>query len=708
MKNSNQNIKTFRKKLRIIKKFHAAFIFIILCLMSAGFYGCSEDPASNNNPTNPPSVAIGVLTVTPDIMTANVSDTIIARLKANNGIFFTDSAAKLVRVDNNNAVISEIGQLLDNGNLDNGDEILRDNTYSGKFILTETSAGQLRLRAIGNVSTSGTTNSQSSETVVINVYGQLNSGEVGTVITTQNNAANQLQTYLAGNPNNIENASNQLKTWLETQPGVQSAVKEGNTSITIRYNNGLTGGMIFSITETRGGFESDTLSRESVRKIPADKQTTGENSLIRPDRYYTQSDNVLIDPNTIGNRNVLIYAPYEAVWVNNERPLIKARLEASPCKDFKVTEYVNQAATVSALLNMTEYGLIFFSTHGSGGRAILTGEIVDTNAAIYKDTYKAMMQAGRISIFTNIKINNAGAIGTKADVFAILRGFILNLAGTFPNAVIMNNSCYSTKNDSLYSAFFAKGAKTYYGYDKVVNGAFAKTIADSIAKRLAVTGLTTGQAYFAASDPQAPNAAFQNAAGGNANLKYSNTLINNNFEEGSIIGWTKTGDGRVITRLGFINAPQGTYMGIISTGLGYTTSSGSISQCMTIDNTQSTLTIKWNFLSEEFLEWINTQFQDYFRIILIKQDGTEITLYSKTIDEIASMFGATQQNPGQLIYVSPNIVFDDGGVYMTDWQTNTFDITAYRGQLVVIRLVCGDVGDSEYDTAILLDEIKVN
>lgn len=706
MKNNNQNLKTFRKKLRIIKKFYALILCILIAVIAMRFYGCSDDPTSSNNP--PPSTNIGTLTVTPDIITANVSDTIIARLKAGNGIYFTDSLAKLVKTDNNGNIISEYGQLLDNGSLENGDEISRDNIYSGKFIVTESAAGQLLLKAVGNVAASGTTSTQNSNTVSINIYSQLNSGEVGIILSTQNNAANQLQTFLAGNPNNIEAASNQLKSWLETQNGVQSAVKEGNTSITIRYNNGLSGGLIFSVTETRGGFESDTLKRESIRKIPADRQTTGENSNVRHDRFVTQSDNVLIDPNSIGNRNVLIYAPYEAVWVNNERPLIKARLEASQCKDFSVTEYVNQNATIGALLNMTDYGLIFFSTHGSGGSAILTGEIVDTNSSVYKDSYKAMLQAGRISIFTNVKINNAGTIDSKKDVYAIMRGFILSLSGTFPNTVIMNNSCYSTMKDSLYSAFFSKGAKTYYGYDKVVNGAFAKTMADSVAKRLAVTGLTTGQTYFNASDPQSPNAAFQKATGGNDNLKYNNSLLNGNFEEGSIIGWTKNGDGRVITRLGFLNAPQGTYMGIISTGLGYTTSSGSISQCMTVENNQSTLKIKWNFLSEEFLEYINSQFQDYFKIILKKQDGTEVTLYSKTIDEIASMFGATQQNPGQLIAVSPNIVFDVGGVYMTDWQTISFDITPYRGQLIVIRLVCGDVGDSIYDTAILLDEISVN
>ena len=102
-------------------------------------------------------------------------------------------------------------------------------------------------------------------------------------------------------------------------------------------------------------------------------------------------------------------------------------------------------------------------------------------------------------------------------------------------------------------------------------------------------------------------------------------------------------------------------------------------------------------------------------MIVKRQNGSETVLLSKTINGIAADFGASYDQTttppteihGNLVKVSPAIVFDRGGVYMTNWQTSSFDITPFRGQIVTVILVAGDVGDSAYDTAILLDEIKV-
>jgi hypothetical protein len=44
---------------------------------------------------------------------------------------------------------------------------------------------------------------------------------------------------------------------------------------------------------------------------------------------------------------------------------------------------------------------------------------------------------------------------------------------------------------------------------------------------------------------------------------------------------------------------------------------------------------------------------------------------------------------------------------MTDWQTITFDVSAYQGKRITLILAAGDVGDSIYDTAIILDEISI-
>lgn len=210
-----------RKKF-IIKLPLMLFFFVSILVFAVSYHGCSEDPVTSNpTPTPTPSV-IGTLTITPDMLLVNVSDTLVIRMSAKTGIFFTDSLVKAVKIDNNNNIIAQIGNLYDNGNLNNGDEIARDNVYSGKFILNETAEGTIKIAANGTVYSNGSTVSLLTTPVNITVYGSLNSGQVGTVMSTQNNAATQLQTFLAGNPNNITAASNQLKTWLETQPGVAS------------------------------------------------------------------------------------------------------------------------------------------------------------------------------------------------------------------------------------------------------------------------------------------------------------------------------------------------------------------------------------------------------------------------------------------------------------------------------------------------------
>jgi hypothetical protein len=103
------------------------------------------------------------------------------------------------------------------------------------------------------------------------------------------------------------------------------------------------------------------------------------------------------------------------------------------------------------------------------------------------------------------------------------------------------------------------------------------------------------------------------------------------------------------------------------------------------------------------------------------EGGGEVTLLSKTIDGIAGEFGARYRpdpngdgdhsdddiTPGNLITESPNIVFDRGGVYGTGWQSANFNIAAYRGKKITLILSAGDVGDSIFDTAILLDECKL-
>lgn len=683
------------------------FIICLTFLISFSVIpGCSED-----TPVTPPvtqnDVIVGTLVSNPNGIIVNSYDTVLFRFTVNPGTTFTNSVTHLIKVVNNSE--TEIGLLQDNGELENGDEIANDNVYSGKFVFSESSSGEIKYKAKGKISS---TSDGYSSPMTFTVYSELSGQDVSTLFKTQSNAKTQLISYLGGNVGNIENATTQLVNWLQTQPGVAGVERNGNTGVLIQYTSGISGGILFSIANaggvvsTLGGSEiSDTVRRNS-RTISTDEQTRGTNDFYG-DSHFSNSDNPPLDPNIIGNRNVLIYEPYLAIYPGyNVGDKVTVRLNQSKCKDFNIKSYTNQAADISVLSTVTNYGLVFITSHGLTGKRIFTGEKADTNLQIYKTKYRAMIKADQLTIWKNLIIANNATVRDSSDVYVATNKFISGLSGTFQNSVIVNNSCESTMNPDLANAFIGKGAKTYFGYSKVVHVGFVQTISDSIAKRLAVDGKTTGNTFFAVSDPESPNAVFTKIVGSD-DLSFSATLLNKDYELGTIDGWTKSGDGRVISRLGTVNPAQGSFMGIISTGLGYTTSSGSVSQCFTVQNNQSSIKLKWNFLSEEFLEFIHSQYQDYFKIILKKQDGSDVTLLSKNIDGIASQFGADTNHVGQLISVSPEIVFDEGGVYMTGWQETSFDITPYRGQVITVVFIAGDVGDSIYDTAILLDDIII-
>ncbi len=58
--------------------------------------------------------------------------------------------------------------------------------------------------------------------------------------------------------------------------------------------------------------------------------------------------------------------------------------------------------------------------------------------------------------------------------------------------------------------------------------------------------------------------------------------------------------------------------------------------------------------------------------------------------------------------MSPPIYFDHGDAYGTGWRDFSADISAYHGQVVRLIIRIGDVGDSAYDSACLLDEISID
>ncbi len=687
------------KKLKNFRRFFSASalmaMFIALLLLHSQ---CETDDSS-------PDLGLGDMSVFPQEMLVDTDTEFSVQISVSPGLDVGDTI-RLIKTSPDGSS-SRVGYLLDNGDLSNyGDEIKGDGIFSGIVYLSENTTGELTFKASADVAGSG---DMESDEAVVMVFDDLPTGTMHTLMEVQKNMSDQLNQYLDGSQANADNAINQMVNWLQDQQGVANATRVGGTSVDITYESGLRGGAIISLLNedgqkvTRGGMlpdESQDIPRNEGPVVPLHKQTRGV-------AYVEDFDKTEFDPNTIGNRNVFIYAPYEAEFHPfNERQHIINILDSLECGDFSVTSYVNQEANISRLYEMVNYGMVVIATHGSGGDVIMTGEVADTTQTAYQ-TYKPMLQGDnpKMGIYSNITVSWEGMVDTAADVYVVYSPFISSLPGTFPQSVILNNSCESDKTPLLKNAFVANGAKTYYGYDEVVPSDFCIYRSRDIFIELARDNKTTGNVSSINTTSGPPlNAKF--TISGSGNMKYTLDLINGDFANG-LMGWTKVGDGRVISQLGFLTPQSGNHMGIISTGMGFTQQMGSISQTLLVPDNVTQLNLKWNFLSEEFLGFIGSQFQDTFEILLISEEGGTEVLMRKTIDGLAAEFGATNEEAGNLISVSPEIVFDQGDVYMTGWQSSSFDISAYQGKCLSLVLRCTDVGDSIYDTAVLLDDIEL-
>jgi hypothetical protein len=254
-----------------------------------------------------------------------------------------------------------------------------------------------------------------------------------------------------------------------------------------------------------------------------------------------------------------------------------------------------------------------------------------------------------------------------------------------------------------------------------VDGTFATNVGTTFFKRFIEDPsdgfVTTGESFISGqSDTSTPPAFFQML--GSTDLEApSAELENGGFELGNLGAWKASGDGRVIPQLGQFSSTEGAFMGLISTGLGFTTTSGSIEQkvCLPVNATQ--LQFNWNFNSEEFVEWCNSIFQDFFRLDVVTNTGTQ-NLFVQNINNLCGTVSSSNlkfDQSGGACTPTPNVGFGTGGndctVWTTVWQSQPVDIsgiaTTNQNKAVTIRFSAGDVGDSIFDSAILLDDIKV-
>lgn len=398
-----------------------------------------------------------------------------------------------------------------------------------------------------------------------------------------------------------------------------------------------------------------------------------------------------------GNRNVLIYAPHENFFKDGSN--VKAIFDKADCGEFNVTLLTQSNANLKALKSLKDYGTIYISTHGVGGKVLSTGEVIKSTHW-GDDYFQALWGAEKILANTSINIDGREVTSAEHVWLITYKWFEENLSN-LPNSIVFLNACESTISDELSNAFLKSGASCVFGFSESVQASQGKIWGEKWAKEMAQDGFESGFVSIIGEQDIFHDGVVELI--GSKDISYSLEFNNGDFEA-DLREWTGLGDGRAISALGNEKPTQGGIMGLISTGLGKTTSSGSLSQSFIVGE-ETELVLKYNLHSEEFLEYIGSSFQDKFVISVTDRYGNEEYLFYRTIDDIARDFGASNDDPGNLISTVTDL--GEQGVYKTGWQSLSFSLSKYKNKCITLKFYCQDVGDSAYDTAVLLDDIYI-
>jgi hypothetical protein len=170
------------------------------------------------------------------------------------------------------------------------------------------------------------------------------------------------------------------------------------------------------------------------------------------------------------------------------------------------------------------------------------------------------------------------------------------------------------------------------------------------------------------------------------------------FEQGAT-GWNFSGDGAILSSpKDDISSVEGQYMAAISTGdifggqaLEDTTSiltSGPIP----VPPEKKYISFNYDFISEEFDEWVGKGYDDVFKVSVSGSSGS----YSEPVASVNTI-GVDNSFPVNFGGLS--------GADHTGWLTKTIDISSL-GSPIIISFEISDVGDNVVTSAVVIDNIN--
>lgn len=458
-------------------------------------------------------------------------------------------------------------------------------------------------------------------------------------------------------------------------------------------------------------------------------------------QQYSNNQNIhkLETKNTQRNRNAIVIDMYGNKTVNTTL----SQLSVNWSNIGVDTEYVLEPSIADLKNKLQGYTYIYLGIHGE--YAAVSGSsdkeaLLNTNekSNYSKDyNYAVDISTGRIIID-----NNSQDYSIRGKFFEkYYSGNKLN------GSVVFCESCsglgvseYEDDYDSkLGDSFIASGAECVFGFTNIVYSDYARELFSEILSNME-KGSTSGESFKKAKEKCGSNssvwknqtgydiyqAAFPHLIGrtnyvtNGDNNGYTDgdnffdivldELSNPSFEDvkqtvngtGLIKYWKTNGDSRLVRKLGGLKPQDGKYMLMISTGIGsaeskYTNGNeGSyVSQSFVVPSNAQTLSFSYDVISEEPLEYVNSQYDDKFDVFIVSESEEE-----KIVEE-----SINKSDWYKIMGV--DFAGGDSTVYHTQWNRYDYDISKYRGKTIKLVFSVSDVGDSLYDTAALIDDISM-
>lgn len=183
-------------------------------------------------------------------------------------------------------------------------------------------------------------------------------------------------------------------------------------------------------------------------------------------------------------------------------------------------------------------------------------------------------------------------------------------------------------------------------------------------------------------------------------------IRNGGFERGDVTSWAVLGAGGAIQQLGptstgvVITPTEGNWMADINTGAGAVGGVGSsLRQLFRVPAGVQNLRLDFNFVSEEFPEFVGSIFNDNFRAVITTPNGQ-------------STFAQVSVNVSGGFALIGDCFFPGGDFTcgQTGWRQASVDLSAFAGtnQMIQVDLLfsANDAGDNIFDTHVLVDNIR--